>query len=91
MMEFESQQKWICHACNTVNTDNEVLKAKHPFLPATTVYGCPTCREIEELEGICSAKGCLSKVTTGLPTKSGYRWVCGKHAAMLRREEKNKP
>jgi len=72
--------KWLCNECSKIVYDPQVLKAPHPFMPDTELYGCPYCRHVESLTTACSIDGCNNRGTNGFPTLKGYTWTCDKHA-----------
>ena len=53
--------------------------SKNPFAPAEIIYGCPTCKQIENYRTACDVRGCWAVDTCGTPTKMGYRRTCYKH------------
>lgn len=70
--------KIVCE-CGWCGSPDDVLIAKHPFMPDGTVYGCPKCKEIETFAAACDEPDCWKKVTCGTSTPSGYRSTCSKH------------
>ena len=69
-----------CTGCGNIFHDDDMLRAYQPFRDGETVYGCPNCKEIEELVGICEAPGCKEDATVGQRWPDGeYRKTCWFH------------
>jgi hypothetical protein len=66
--------------CLWRGTEDQVLKAPSPFEPDVECWGCPDCKEINTMVGVCDEPGCWQETSCGTPTKDGgYRRTCGKH------------
>lgn len=73
--------KVVCsdRRCDWKGTDQELLRAKHPFMKNDTVSGCPKCKRINIVVYACEYSGCWERVTCGTSTENGYMSTCGEH------------
>lgn len=85
-----STTKYICGNCGKKLYENQLLVASHPFDEDEELWGCPACKDIDDLYRACEAEECWFKATCGIPTAQGYQRLCGNHysAANLLEEEK---
>jgi len=65
--------------CGWKGEDDELLRARDPFIKGETLVACPKCRDAFELIYVCDEPGCWETRTCGMPTDKGYRETCGKH------------
>jgi len=80
--------KYICTNCHRNLYENELLVAQHPFDEEEKVYGCPTCKALDEIYCACDRDECWSKATCGTSTANGYLRVCGSHYRIEEEKEK---
>lgn len=73
--------KVICEGrrCGWRGTEEEMLRAQHPFDEADAVYGCPQCKGVGSLLIACDEPDCWLPATCGAPTPTGYRQTCFRH------------
>jgi len=76
MLELD---KWKCDTCKWVGQLSECLVAASPFDVKDTLLGCPKCKDVNTLFGVCDEVGCHIVSTCGWPTSNGYRRTCGEH------------
>ena len=69
--------KWKCRECAVTVT--EYLTAPNPFDATDSIIGCPNCKCVDSLEGVCDEHGCNQISSCGFPTETRYRRTCGKH------------
>ena len=74
------QARRLCKSCGWVGVEHELLFGRHPFNYKLTVYGCPWCKEVDEIVSACDGLGCRSEATYGATSMDGYRRTCGRHA-----------
>jgi hypothetical protein len=65
--------------CDWRGDSDEMLRAKHPFDETDEITGCPKCKQIGCVMGVCDEPGCWEFATCGTLTERGYRNTCGKH------------
>lgn len=68
-----------CKGCGHTDYDIMWQIAVHPFRKGHTIYGCPDCGELS-YDVMCHNAGCSCQAGVGIPTPSGYAWLCGNHA-----------
>ena len=71
--------RWLCQSCDWTGDDEALLRASSPFDAATVIYGCPTCKAVDDIVNACDESGCQSEATCGFPAPGGYRRTCGRH------------
>ena len=83
--------KWRCEECDWHGTHDQLLKAPNPFDPANMIYGCPNCKEVNDMMAICDEPGCEQKVSCGFPADDdGYRNTCFDHSQFKQDKDKEK-
>ena len=68
-----------CRECGWVGRARDVLRGRNPFDLDYEIFGCPSCKEIDELVEVCDEPGCEREATIGTPSSAGYRRVCREH------------
>jgi len=71
--------KIICKECGWHGMENQTLIAQNPFAPEEAIYGCPNCKSIDSMDGVCQSRKYWQIATCGTPTKNGYKHLCRKH------------
>ena len=78
--KWRRHRKIICAECGSVTSESAVLRAVNPFNPEYALLGCPNCKAVDQFRVACTAIGCRSAVTMGMPHEDGvYRSTCSKH------------
>lgn len=72
--------KIVCKECDFRGYTKDALKAKNPFDETDTIFGCPTCKSPNSFRSVCDELDCWREVSSGTPTKNGYRSTCHQHA-----------
>lgn len=73
--------KWRCEDCGWLGTHDQLLIGYNPFDATQIIHGCPVCKEINTMAGICDEPGCEQKVCCGWNTDDGrYRNTCFNHS-----------
>ena len=75
-----AETRWRCRECNWITAESGLPRAPHPFITGRTVEGCPHCFEIGDFDRICDEPGCDGIQSIGMPTPTGYRMTCHRHA-----------
>ena len=79
---------WLCTHCRTRSDDDELLRAPHPFIEEDSIWGCPNCRETDNITRACDEEGCLQEASAGTPTQEGgYTWRCSSHPYIKRKPQ----
>ena len=73
------KDKVLCAECNWRGHLKDVLTALNPFDLEDEIVGCPRCKSVNSISGVCDEMGCEEIDTCGFPTPEGYRRTCGKH------------
>ncbi len=71
--------KAVCQECGWCGPSRDLLTAPNPFALDETIYGCPSCKEVDCFLAACDEEGCWKPRTCGTPTAKGYRSTCSKH------------
>ena len=71
--------RWKCSECGGVYNGASLLRAASPFDKDDTIVGCPRCKSVDSMTGVCDEPRCDSVSTCGFPTEGGYRRTCGDH------------
>lgn len=82
----EAPSKLICLECGWAGREEDVLTAPNPFRPDETIYGCPKCREANQITQGCQIGDCAERPSAGTPGGYGYRyvWTCWDHHPPLK-------
>ena len=83
-IEFQDELKYTCTDCdNCVYTESEALHGEHPFIPLTSVIGCPECGGLSN-ETACQVVNCKRMSQAGINHDGRYRHVCASHYLDIR-------
>lgn len=72
-------EKYICRNCGEKIYEHQLLIGMHPFDKEEEVYGCPACKDINNVLTMCEYADCWSEATRGLFTPPDYQKLCGEH------------
>ena len=76
--------KVSCEECGWEGNEETVLIAANPFDGHDTIQGCPRCHSVDTIYQLCDIGKCRMRATCGIPTKHGYKRVCGMHYSELK-------
>jgi hypothetical protein len=84
-----NHKKYVCEDCRWHGKQKDLIVAPNPFMPEDILLACPSCYGMEVVWA-CDYPYCFAPVTSGLPTKNGYKSVCSKHYHMYEKNEVKK-
>lgn len=73
------RDKIKCTECKWIGKWDDVLQATNPFDSDDIIFGCPSCKSVDQFRYVCDEPGCKEEVSCGTATDEGYRRTCGKH------------
>jgi len=76
------KSKYVCKYCLHRLTDDDILRAPHPWIPRDFIMGCPACKSVDSLRAICDAENCWNEASHGAWTRDGYKNLCLNHYDM---------
>jgi predicted RNA-binding Zn-ribbon protein involved in translation (DUF1610 family) len=85
--------RYQCEECLWIGPEEEMQKAKHPFIEGYELYGCPSCGDVKFAIS-CEVPKCRHQYAGGMKCADGeLHALCAKHLneQLMYKQGKTKP